>query len=67
MIPFTFTQFENIYKKLLKLVFSQICLKKTTSIANRLKKDWIENKENHDCMFLSCHMRFRVNLHSIVA
>ena len=47
MIPFMFTKLENIYNKLLRLVFRQTCLKKTTSIANRLRKDWIENKENH--------------------
>ena len=28
-------------------MFRQSCLKKTTSIANRLKKDWIKNNENH--------------------
>ena len=42
-----FTELENIYNKLLRLVFRQTCLKKTTSIANRLRKDWIENKENY--------------------
>ena len=47
MIPFMFTELENIYNKLLRLVFRQTCLKKTTSIANRLRKDWIENKENY--------------------
>ena len=47
MIPFMFTELENVYNKLLTLVFRQSCLEKTTSIANRLKKDWIENKENH--------------------
>ena len=47
MIPFMFTELENIYNKLLRLVFRQSCLEKTTSIANRLKKDWIKNKENH--------------------
>ena len=47
MIPFMFTELENIYNKLWTLVFRQSCLEKTTSIANRLKKDWIENKENH--------------------
>ena len=47
MIPFMFTKLENIYIKLLRLAFRQSCLKKTTSVVNRLKKDWIENKENH--------------------
>ena len=42
-----FTKLENICNKLLRLVFRQSCLEETTSIANRLKKDWIENKENH--------------------
>ena len=28
-------------------MFRQSSLEKTTSIANRLKKDWMENKENH--------------------
>ena len=48
MIPFIFTELENIYNKLrLRLVFRQSCLKKTTSIANRLKRDWTENKGIH--------------------
>ena len=42
-----FTELENIYNKLLRLVFRQSSLEKATSAANRLKKDWIENKENH--------------------
>ena len=46
-MSFMFTELENIYNKLLRLVFRQSCLEKTTSIANRLKKDWFENKENH--------------------
>ena len=46
MIPFIFTELENIYSKLLRLVFRQSCPEKTTSIANRQKKYWIENKEN---------------------
>ena len=28
-------------------MFRQSCLKKTTSIANRLKRDWTENKGIH--------------------
>ena len=28
-------------------MFRQWCFEKTTYIANRLKKDWIKNKENH--------------------
>ena len=47
MIPFMFTKLENIYIKLLRLAFRQSRLKKTTSVVNRLKKDWIKNKENH--------------------
>ena len=47
MIPFMFTELENIYSKLLRLLLRQSCLEKTTFIVNRLKKDWIENKENH--------------------
>ena len=47
MIPFMFTELENIYNKLLRLMFRQRYLEKITSIANRQKKDWIENKENH--------------------
>ena len=46
MILFIFTELENIYNKLLRLVFRQSCPEKTTSIANRQKKYWIENKEN---------------------
>ena len=42
-----FAELENIYNKLLRVVFRQSCLEKTISIANSLKKDWIENKENH--------------------
>ena len=47
MIPFTCTKLENIYNKFLSLVLRQSCLKKTTFIANSLKKDWIKNKQNH--------------------
>ena len=47
LVPFMFTELENIYNKLLRLVFRQSSLEKATSAANRLKKDWIENKENH--------------------
>ena len=47
MIPFMFTELENTYNKLLRLEFRQSCLEKTTSIANRLKKDWIGSKENY--------------------
>ena len=46
MIPFMFTELENIYNKLLRLVFRQSCLEKI-SISSRLKKVCIENKENH--------------------
>ena len=37
MIPFMFTELENIYNELLRLVFRQSCLEKPTSIANRLR------------------------------
>ena len=47
MIPFMFTELENIYNKLLRLVLRQSCLEKTISIANKLKRNLIENKENH--------------------
>ena len=47
VIIFMFTELESIYNKLLRVVFRQSCLEKTISIANSLKKDWIENKENH--------------------
>ena len=42
-----FTELENIYIKLPRLVFRQSCLEKTIYVANRLKKDRLENKENH--------------------
>ena len=47
VISFMFTELENIYNKLLRLVLRQSCLEKTTSIANKLKKNLIENKENY--------------------
>ena len=47
MTLFMFTELENIHNKLLRLVFRQSFLEKTTSVANNLKKNWIENKDNH--------------------
>ena len=47
MIPFMFSELEKIYTKLLRLVFRRNCLEETSSITKRLKRDWLEKKENH--------------------
>ena len=47
MIPFVFSQLEEIFNQLIRLVFRKDAIDQAGTISKKIKKEWLTNKKNY--------------------
>ena len=47
MIPFMFSQLEEIFNQLIRLVFRKGAIDQADTISKKIKKEWLTNKKNY--------------------
>ena len=47
MIPFMFSQLEEIFNQLIRLVFKKDAIDQAGTISKKIKKEWLTNKKNY--------------------
>ena len=47
MIPFMFSQLEEIFNQLIRLVFRKDAIDQAGTISKKIKEEWLKNKKNY--------------------